>query len=935
MNANTVFAVIDLETTGPDAAGGDRIIQFGCALVKNRQIVQTLSQLVNPDRPIPTPIQALTGITPDMLTAAPYFDEVAPAIAAMLSGTVIVAHNVNFDYPFLSQAFTEAGLPALTNQAIDTVQLAQVILPTAQSYRLGDLTRELGIEHDNPHRADSDAISTAKLMLALVDRFKRLPGPTQRLVAAHADFMIRDTDQVLKQAAAQAPKLTGRFLKVDDLVVRVPLKPGKADPETAAYPASDKEKRRLLRKAKLRFRFAQAKMMDKIYDNAQGAQHPLFIEAGTGLGKSLGYLVPFAYVASPQKRLVVATATTVLQDQLANRTANQLTAILGAKPKLTVLKSPRHLLDLAKFAATLSQQQLNKADRLLQLRILVWLTQTRTGDLDELHLSDSQTPLLAQIRHTGDCGDAQTNPYYAVDFYVRLQERAADAAIIVTNHAYLIHHHDDPVFDHAPFLVVDEAQHFPDNAISGFTVKLDLTRMRRGLQHLSHLLKQQVDASLLAIYAQDELMRYQLASTSTLVQQLVGRVQTLQQYYASRYLYPSGQVGEVALTADELSELILSSRDDLTQLAAGITQVGRLAHTLRSDYLQNRSRFTDSDARTFQQLDETTTGLSDCLPALNQVLADQTPLLNPSLCTASVQMRHKNDTSSLVLRWHVINPQAQTQALLRRFTAPVFTSATLTVRKTADYLAQQLGYAKIPDDDQMRLRSPFKYRQLARVMIAKGAPEPPKTPTDGYADFLASSIRTIASGKQQTLVLFNSLAVIAAVYERLSASPLAQNQEILAQGVTGSNGKIARRFAAGENTLLLGAASFFEGIDFPAKQLECIILTRLPFSTPQSDLANAQSAAVLAAGGDPFRDDVLPRATLRLRQAFGRLIRTETDRGVFVVLDPRFTTTDYGRSMQRALPSVDTDLIPVRAMPPLIAGWLAPATTTTKEDRHE
>lgn len=932
MNANTVYAVIDLETTGPDAAGGDRIIQFGCALVKNHQVIQTLSQLINPDRPIPQAIQALTGITPEMLTAAPYFDEVAPAIAAMLKGTVVVAHNVNFDYPFLSHAFVAAGLPALTNQAIDTVQLAQVILPTAQSYRLSDLTRELGIVHDNPHRADSDAISTGKLMLALMDRFAQLPGPTQRLIAAHADFMIRDTDQLLKQAAAQAPKLTGRFLKVEDLVLRVPLKPGKADPAPTAYPATDKAKRQALRKAKLRFRFAQAKMMDCIYNNAQTNQRPLFIEAGTGLGKSLGYLLPYAYVANPQRKLIVATATTVLQDQLATKTANQLTAILGAKPKITVLKSPRHLLDLAKFAATLNQTQLNKADRLLQLRILVWLTQTRTGDLDELHVSEQQTPLLAQIRHTGDCGDALTNPFYAVDFFVRLQERASGAAIIVTNHAYLIHHYDDPVFSNQPYLVVDEAQHFPDNARRGFEIKLDLTRMRRGFQHLSGLLRQQSENSLLTIYEDDALMRYQLASTGTVVQQLLELVQTLQQYYASRYLYPRGQVGEVLLTADELNELILSSQDDLTRLASGIDQIIVLAHKLRQDYLKNRIRFTDSDTRTFQQLDEISTSLQALLPALRQVLDQKSPLLNPTLRTAAVWMRHKNDVSSLVLRWHVLTPHREIQTLMQRFTAPVFTSATLTVRKTVDYLAAQLGYPNVSDDQQLRLRSPFKYRELAKVMIAKGAPEPPKSPTAAYADFIASSVKTIANGKQQTLVLFNSLAMIAAVYERLMGSPLAQNKEILAQGVTGSNAKISRRFAAGDNTVLLGAASFFEGIDFPAKQLECIILTRLPFNAPTDE-----SMVSNPANDEPdnFDKEVLPRATLRFRQAFGRLIRTENDRGVFVVLDPRLTTTTYGRSMQRALPSVDTDLITVRSMPPRIAEWLEPITPSQEEVNHD
>ncbi|WDF81513.1 exonuclease domain-containing protein [Lacticaseibacillus pabuli] len=923
MNESTVYAVIDLETTGPDAGAGDRIIQFGCALVKDHQIIQTFSQLINPDRTIPEPIQQLTGITPDMLTSAPYFDEVAPMLGGMLAGKVIVAHNINFDYPFLSKELVASGQPPLTNKGIDTVQLAQIIMPTEQSYRLSDLTRKLNIKHDNPHRADSDAISTASILMYLGDTFKKLPGPTQRLVAEHSDFLIRDTEQLLKKIASQAPKLSGRYIQVENLTLRSPQKPGKANPNAAEFPYADKDKRRKLKKVKLRFRYAQAKMMNKIYDNAKTDQHPLFIEAGTGLGKSLGYMLPYAYLATPQKKLVVATSTTVLQDQLAGRTANQLTGLLGAKPRLAVLKSPRHLIDLAKFAATLTQGHLNKADRMLQLRIIVWLSQTQTGDLDELHLSSLQTPLLALIRHTGNCGTPDSNPFYDYDFDVRLQKAAQDAAIIVTNHAYLIHHFEDAAFKNQPFLVVDEAQNFPDSAVAGFEVKLDLTRIRRGLQQLSTLIRRAESGGLAEIYSDDQMMSYQLSSILKPTLDSLAKTQSLQQYLASRYVFPNSTQGEYPLSQDELDEVLVSSHADLEIIWRTLQQVLQVADKIRADYLRRRNRFTDSDARVFQQLDEITSSLRDCLPALTAVKDRSPQLLNASLRMVYVQMRHKSDVSSLVLRWRVIQVQDQIQHLLNRFTAPVFTSATLTVKKTADFLIKQLGYAAIPDDDQLRLRSPFKYRNLARIMIAKDAPEPPKQGSARYNAFLAASIAQIASGKHQTLVLFNSLATIAGVYDELAQSPFAGDREILAQGVTGSAAKIARRFAAGDNIVLLGAASFFEGIDYPAKQLECIILTRLPFTAPQEELAVARAGVIERAGGDPFRDDVLPRATLRLRQAFGRLIRTENDRGVFVVLDPRFTKTEYGRSMQKALPNVDTDLLPVAAMPAMIEGWLA------------
>jgi ATP-dependent DNA helicase DinG len=383
-------------------------------------------------------------------------------------------------------------------------------------------------------------------------------------------------------------------------------------------------------------------------------------------------------------------------------------------------------------------------------------------------------------------------------------------------------------------------------------------------------------------------------------------------------------VREYALTYGELSDILLSTATDIRSCVRQVKQILQFTDLSRSDYLSHQQRFAASDIRVFQQLDELAAVLRDCLPALEQVLTDDPQLLNPMLRMAFVQMRHKDDVSSLVLRWRVIDPRPQIQTLLARFTAPVFTSATLTVRKKPDYVAHALGYSAAPDERALRLRSPFKYRNLARIMIAKGAPEPPKTQTDSYVDYLARSIATLADNQHQTLVLFNSLKLIAAVYERLSTTAMSERKEILAQGVTGSAGKIARRFAAGDGSLLLGAASFFEGIDYPAKQLETIILTRLPFEAPNDAIATARAAIIRDNGGDAFKDDILPRATLRLRQAFGRLIRTEEDRGVFIVLDPRFTQTQFGRNMQKSLPNVDTDLLPISAMPEIVETWLKP-----------
>ena len=175
MNANKTFVVVDLETTGQSVAKGGRIIQIGMTFIKNRRIIDHFESFVNPAQPIDRNIQQLTHISQKEVKNAPYFEEIAPVIQNLLTDTVIIAHNVNFDYPYLNDEFARTGFPELTNAAIDTVQLAQILLPTAPGYRLLDLTTYLNITLNNAHRANADAHATALLFLSLWQRAEQLP----------------------------------------------------------------------------------------------------------------------------------------------------------------------------------------------------------------------------------------------------------------------------------------------------------------------------------------------------------------------------------------------------------------------------------------------------------------------------------------------------------------------------------------------------------------------------------------------------------------------------------------------------------------------------------------------------------------------------------------------------------------------------------------
>ena len=173
--ADKVYAVVDLETTGTQRHAGNKIIQFGCAIIENGTITENISLSINPERTIPREILALTGLKPSELASAPTFDEVAPTLRELLADKIFIAHNVNFDLPFLNEAFVEVGLDPIDPIAIDTVELAQIMLPQAASYRLKDLSTFLNINHEHPHQSSSDAIATSKIFIILLNQLKQFP----------------------------------------------------------------------------------------------------------------------------------------------------------------------------------------------------------------------------------------------------------------------------------------------------------------------------------------------------------------------------------------------------------------------------------------------------------------------------------------------------------------------------------------------------------------------------------------------------------------------------------------------------------------------------------------------------------------------------------------------------------------------------------------
>jgi len=266
---NQTFAVVDLETSGPHPKSG-RIIQIAIVLVKNGVILSTFASDVNPETHVPKNILQLTGIKSEDLKKAPYFEEIAPIIQDLLKDTVFVAHNIAFDYRFLSAQLTRFGFKPLNQLGIDTVELAQIFMPTLTSYRLQDLSKALGINHEKIHQADSDAESTAQSFLKILEKIEQIPTLTLEKIAEHADALSKDTGAFLKELAASRNDMRdefatlelvdGLYLRKKDATRSIENKVNKTH-----YPQSKKAKIALYQDC-FEFRKAQARFANLVYN---------------------------------------------------------------------------------------------------------------------------------------------------------------------------------------------------------------------------------------------------------------------------------------------------------------------------------------------------------------------------------------------------------------------------------------------------------------------------------------------------------------------------------------------------------------------------------------------------------------------------------------------------------------------------------------------
>lgn len=903
-----IYSIVDLETTGTSVKHGDRIIQIGCVLMQDGKIINSFETKINPLMKIPHSIEQLTGIKNSDVQDSPLFDDVAATMTSLLSDTIFVAHNVNFDFPFLNHELNRCGFPDLKIPAIDTVTLSQILFPTARSYRLRDLTRWLKITHNHPHSAVSDAEATARLLDKLLDRVRHLPAPTLQHLAKMKLKLPRQTASVFKfeykRKQSSDHAIDDDHFVCGDLVLHKIHPAATAEkPSNLRYPMTKRQKLRLFNK-NLVYRPVQSRMMNSIYNYfGRDGINQVILEAGTGVGKTLGYLLPLSYLTYPRQKIVVSTATNVLQKQIMGKPMQQLNAVLPFPMKAVMVKGNQHYINLAKFAHSLSVDEDSQLAQLLKAQVLVWLVDTTTGDLDELNLNSQRSPFFTEVRHHGLKSLKPNSPYYKADFLVQRERHLQAANIIVTNHAYLVAHARElGAVSPLTYLVVDEAQHLSSSVLQHSRDELAFQQMSAIINSLQDLVNENESGSLLDVFDNLPLGSYNLQLIETDLHRIRDAFNALQASLFERFITDaeSDEQGFIEQQVDnqELAALLDPNASIMLELESGLASLQLHFTALRHLFENRDDSWLASDRYLMNQFASQMSvllGADESLHRINQTLAK-----NADTAVYWLNVRQASERSTMKLTGGLlVADHYLRENVYAYFYRQLFVGATLFSSQRSKYIYQQLDLdpQKV---NHKRLPEAFDFAHQAVLLAANDAPEPDD---DDYLDYLSRTIYQIANENHcQTIVLFNSLVTIEQVYGRLHKTPLFDQRDILAQGIDGSREKILKQFSLGKQSVLLGAGSFWEGIDLPSKQLQLLIITRLPFDSPDEVYTKAEHQLLRAQGKSPFYHSALPKVIIRMRQGIGRLLRSSKDYGAAVVLDPRLLTRRYGKSIRNALP---------------------------------
>nr|WP_307726383.1 helicase C-terminal domain-containing protein [Trichlorobacter sp.] len=659
------------------------------------------------------------------------------------------------------------------------------------------------------------------------------------------------------------------------------------------------------------------------------------IEAGTGTGKSLAYLVPaLLWAMRNDQRVVISTNTINLQEQLIKKDIPLLQRHAATEFTACLVKGRGNYLCLRKLGGVLDEPSLfpDSASEELQA-IAAWSETTRSGCLSDLSFHPAWE-VWDDLRCEADqCGRSRC-PEFNRCFFYKARRDAASARLLVVNHALLLadialrrESGYDAVAILPPFsrLIIDEAHHLEEAATGALSVRISrgglmkqLSRLapsggRAGiLAVLNTRIGKELPEELDALY--QELSGLIEAALLPQTHELSGSVereldwlaQTLQAEMQRGDDQRGGELKrritpEVRATPfwHELESRLKRLGEQLQELADGLGALDRAA-----------AKLPDTVMQTVNGLLTDAFGIGQRLVAISRELAWFCSDDPEACCWLESKQTSRGSQATVCVAPLDVAETIKT-ALFDPIPTVVLTSATLTVGSSFGYVRRRTGLDLLEPErlQELALASPFDYAKQSLVAIPRDLPDPT---SHAFRQPLADAVlRAVSLSRGGAFVLFTSFDLLRQTHAALKSALEQQGLTVLRQGEGGGRHQLLAQFRKDQHAVLFGTDSFWEGVDVKGDALRLVVIARLPFQVPTEPIQQARAERITALGGDPFREMSVPQAVLKLRQGFGRLIRSRSDRGAVLILDSRMVTKNYGARFRKSLPEAAQLIAPL------------------------
>lgn len=959
------FIVFDIETTGLSYTKNE-IIEIGAVRYSKGVITDEFSCFIKPQSQVPLFIYKLTKIKEEDLKSADNIKTVLKKFLKFLEksdpDTVIICHNAEFDINFINYHLNKQNLDEISMPVLDTLILSRIFLPFLNNHQLGNVAEYFNIDLSHAHRAIYDAKATVEIFLKITDFVFKYVKPEQiSFLVTIAEFIEKDNSKQSKfssyRYSADNTGISSLLLyltKLRNHIIRFALNRDvslenpysfshynslESNPDSTDSPNVEEVfgNNGLFNKSFENYEYRQGQIdMSKSVLEAFEKEKFLLVEAGTGVGKSLAYLIPsLLFSIQNKKKIVISTNTKNLQEQLLFKDLPLIIKAVNLKFSAVLVKGRDNYLCARKWqdifeAFTIKQAnvQFNGFEAYGLLFLYLWIANTKTGDISE-NASFTGTPYyfiwkkIATDRHL--CSGRKCR-FYGKCFLMDIRQKAEKANLVIINHSLLFSdfQNEKPSLGEIEYLIFDEAHNLLHSASSylGFSLSYpDLQGFLNSIFSVKNSYQTGMIINLKNATLKSIISEKEKESIIKIIDDLIDYMDEKKEITEKPFrlvgdeVKTNGNYNKYRIT-QKLFKSLLKTNNNIAQIFTSLSDIQNYLKDIFSSLKKIHLAISVYEEKKFADQDIMMDFLEKSSDRIVQFLKQIDSLVEPDLnknayWLSSMEINIENYPKGIFNYAPVEVNDILPDLMYSKVKSLVLTSATMSLRNSFKFMVSTLGLDRLksinPEENinekllQRVVPSPFDYDKQALIVNTTFLPNA----SDPY--FLPQSKELIKGildkNRVGSMILFTSYKDLSGMYEALEQSCYEKDILLLAQSLSGSRNSILRQFIEKRDAVLLGTSSFWEGVDVQGESLSLLVLYKLPFQVPTDPIVEAYLEKLDNEGKNSFMHYSLPNALLKMRQGIGRLIRSKTDQGVILILDNRISTKYYGKYFQEITPT--------------------------------